>query len=65
MIWGIRNKELKLILPLPYRYHTKSEAVMAMEELISFGKDLETRDDLARKLEVVPLFTDNKKERKR
>ena len=60
MVWGIRNKRLKLILPLPYKYHSKAEATMAMEELISFGKDLETKNDLGRILEVVPLFEDKK-----
>lgn len=58
MIWVIRNKDLDVILPLPYQYHSKSEAVMAMEELISFGKDLDTREDLARKLEVIPKHED-------
>ena len=60
MIWGIRNKELNLILPIPYRYYTKAEAARGREELITHGKDLSTQDDLAKILEVVPLTKDKK-----
>jgi hypothetical protein len=53
--YGIYNKRLKVVAPDPYRFHSATEAAMAREELISMGKDVETRIDLADILEVVQV----------
>ena len=61
-MYGIKNKELNVILPEPWRYHSPTDAVLAMEEIISYGKNASTRVELREKLKMVTLDGDQEVE---